>query len=176
MAAACVLLGACSSSSAKSRASESSKESSTLGIGATTVPGHGPPESTIPGVGAGTALATAGPETTPGSLPNTNSSGQTIVSFGVVDTPSCPVSPTASAPAGKPGRPLTLAWNVTGTTRVVLSIDDPTHRHDDGTYKARSSVTLAFPCDPTVEPDNSHLYTIVAGVTAKTITVSVPTN
>ena len=33
-------------------------------------------------------------------------------------------------------------------------------------------MTLQFACDPSIQPVNSHLYTLTAGTASKTITVS----
>jgi hypothetical protein len=174
-------LAACSSS--KIRADDSSNESSTRSTGA----GAGAGTTANTGAGGGsvttaprssTTAAAATPDTSPGTLPAsgpTGSNGPTIVSFAVTGAPACPVAATAGR-AAKPGRPITLAWTVTGATSVGLSIDDPTHTHSSGTYEPVTSVTLSFPCDPTNLPNNSHLYTLVAGTTTKTITASATTN
>lgn len=153
---AVLVLAACSSSNP--RAGDSSKESSTR-----EVPSNGPTRPST------AAIATPDPS------PGTVGSAPVIVSFKVTHQPTCPVAATASSPSGTPGQPVTLAWNVTGAAQITLAIDDPAHTGSGATYNARSSVTLAFPCDPTNLANNSHIYAITAGTVSKTITVSAKT-
>ncbi len=161
-------LASCSSSG--HRAEDSSEESSTTG----TIPASAP-ASTIAGFGGGNSTAATSAPTTSSSTAGSATGGPTILSFEVTGQPLCPVAPTAAAPKGRAGRPITLAWQAAGAARVVLTVDDPAHTARGETYNPKSGVTLPFACDPSIQPVNSHLYTLTAGTVSKTITVSAKT-
>ena len=83
--------------------------------------------STIAGFGGGRGVTTT---SAPGEFVDdrrAGNGGPTIVSFEVTRQPLCPAAPTAAEPKGTPGRAVTLAWQVTGTANVMLTIDDPAH-------------------------------------------------
>ncbi len=177
---AAIALTACSSGGPKATATTSTSPASSSSTISSAVATATTGKSTIatgatnPNVGTAPATAPAHP----------GANGPVIVSFAVTHKPACPVVATADAPFSKAGEPITLAWNVTGATGVALSIDDPTFYAHNGTgnyanYGPQGTVTLPFACDPTVQPNSSHAYTIDtrdrSGV-SKTITESVPTS
>ncbi len=177
---AAIAMTACSSGGSKATATTSTSPTSsaptTSSSVATATTGKSTSSTGAPNPGVGTAPTTA--PTHPGAT------GPVIVSFTVTHKPACPVVATADAPFSKAGEPITLAWNVTGATGIALSIDDPTFYAHNGTgnyanYGPEGTVTLPFTCDPTVQPNTSHAYTIdtrdSSGV-SKTITESVPTS
>ena len=79
--------------------------------------------------------------------------------------PACPVIPTSDAPFSKAGTDIVLEWNVTGATQVALSLDNPGffktyHTGSIDNYPTKHTVDLSFQCDPTVQPNTTHKYTL----------------
>ncbi len=112
-------------------------------------------------------------------------SGVHVVTFQVKQKPACPIIPTSDAPFSKAGTDIVLEWNVTGATKVALSLDSPNffktyHTGSIDDYPTKHTVDLTFQCDPTVQPNTTHTYTldtIGGGATVeRTITVTVQTS
>jgi hypothetical protein len=159
------------------------------GANSTTASGGKPSPSTSPsagsgegdtgggtgGTGTGTATKSPTPKatTTPKASPST-ASGPQIVSFKVTHQPMCPVVGTPDAPYSAPGQDVTIAWKVTGATKVSLSVDGPGIYRDD--YGLEDMQVLSFGCD-TSKPQSTHTYTIntIGGGTSKSqkLTVSI---
>jgi len=113
------------------------------------------------------------------------SSGVHIVTFKVKQKPACPIIPTSDAPFSKDGTNIILEWNVTGASKVALSLDSPNffktyHTGSIDDYAPKKTVDLSFQCDPTVQPNTTHTYTldtIGGGATIeRSITVTVQTS
>jgi hypothetical protein len=116
--------------------------------------------STAKKTGTTTARHTTATNTNTTANPN----GPRIVSFEVVEQPSCPVTASSDAPFSSPAKDVKIAWEVSGATKVALSIDDPTFfkQHGSGTYAEYSwheTVSLAFSCEGS-DQYVSHTYTI----------------
>jgi hypothetical protein len=90
-----------------------------------------------------------------------------IVSFTIVQQPSCPVVGTSDAPESIPGQDIKLAWKTSGgVTKVALSIDDnganfkATGNGSVGNYAANGTMELSFECNLTDQPNTTHTYTL----------------
>ncbi len=110
--------------------------------------------------------------------------GASVSYFKVTQQPSCPIVATSDAPYGKPGSDIVVSWSVSGASQVALSLDDAGFYAKYGTgsladYPATGSAELSFQCDPTVQPNTTHVYylnTVSKPTVLKTITVTVPTS
>jgi hypothetical protein len=177
------------------------KTSTTTGSGGLTNVGSGAP-SLSPTPGESTMAATTPPTgtttTTAANPPATATKTKVvapttkkvvspeITSFVIAQKPQCPVVPTSDAPFSKPGTDIILKWKTTGgVTQVALSLDDPGFFKKFGTGSisedpASGQVDLSFQCDPTVQPDTTHTYTLdtIGGTKSveKTLTVTVQTS
>jgi hypothetical protein len=144
---------------------------------------------TVPGT-SGSATAAPTVSSTPTSTPThtkTKTPSPTIDSFVVSQKPMCPVIATSDAPGdANPGFDIKLSWHVTGgATKVALSLDDPGffkkfHTGGIADYPTTDEVDLAFECDPAVQPNTTHTYTLdtIGGGSSveKTVTVTVQTS
>jgi hypothetical protein len=139
--------------------------------------------------GSTTTVAPSTATSTPTSVTTSKTSGSGggahIVTFKVKQKPACPIIPTSDAPFSKEGTNIVLEWNVTGATKVALSLDNPGffktyHTGSIDDYSPKHTVDLSFQCDPTVQPNTTHKYTldtIGGGATIeRTITVTVQTS
>jgi hypothetical protein len=56
-------------------------------------------------------------------------------------------------------------WKASGTSKVALSLDSPGFyaqfkTGSVGTYAAQGTLDLKFECDPAVQPNTTHTYTL----------------
>lgn len=105
--------------------------------------------------------------------------GPVIVSFTVVQKPSCPINGTPDAPYSKPGTPVIIAWKITGAAGAAIAVDNPTLYGAYGKdYPATGQLELSFPCSGTTG-QTTHKYTVWpkdAKTISKTLTVSAQNN
>ena len=100
--------------------------------------------------------------------------GAQIVSFTVVQQPTCPSGTTKYE---TPGVPLKISWKVTGATGVALSVDDPHRVGSYGSYGTEGTLEFTFSCGGAVGSTETHRYTLTTTggsgqPKAKTLTVS----
>jgi hypothetical protein len=138
-----------------------------------TAPATGKPDATT---------RTSAPKTTTKTTTTTTShqpTGPVIVSFTVVQRPSCPINGTPDAPFSKPGVPVIIAWKITGAAGAAIAVDNPTLYGAYGKdYPATGQLELSFPCSGTTG-QTTHKYTVWpkdAKTISKTLTVSAQNN
>ncbi|MGH3858795.1 hypothetical protein [Actinokineospora sp.] len=134
------------------------------------------------GGGAHTTTRATPPRTTTHHTTTTTSrppTGPVIVSFTVVQKPSCPINGTPDAPYSKPGTPVIIAWKITGADGAAIAVDNPTLYGAYGKdYPATGQLELSFPCSSTAG-QTTHKYTVWpkdAKTVSKTLTVSAQNN
>ena len=184
LVAATFLLSACA------KTSTTAGSSGLTGVGSqapslSPTPGGSTTAATTPPTGTTTTTEAAPPTNTKTTTKKGTSSPE-ITSFVVAQKPQCPVVPTSDAPFSKPGTDVILKWKTTGgVTKVALSLDSPGFFKQYGTgsideYNASGQVDLTFQCDPTVQPDTTHTYTLdtIGGGKSveKTLTITVQTS
>ncbi len=130
------------------------------------------------GTGSGGTGSGGGASTKPAS-PKSGATSQapsaSITKFEVKTKPSCPVTGDPGAPFTSPGNDITIAWAVTGASKITISVDGP-GVYD--TFAATGELTLSFGCDKSKNTStHTYLLTVVGypSVTKK-LTVSVPSN
>ncbi|MBC6451664.1 hypothetical protein [Actinokineospora xionganensis] len=124
----------------------------------------------------GTPPRTTTHHTTTTSKPPT---GPVIVSFSVVQKPSCPINGTPDAPYSKEGVPVIIAWKINGADGAAIAVDNPTLYGAYGKdYPASGQLELSFPCSGTTG-QTTHKYTVWpkdAKTISRTLTVSAQNN
>ena len=157
------------------------------GLSAASGPATAPAAS---GTGGGTSPSPTGTTATSATTPAAATTkpvatGPRIVDFSVKQKPACPIVPTSDAPFAKDPVNIVLQWTVTGATQVALSLDEPGffkkyHTGSLDEYPTKQTLELAFNCDPTVQPNTTHVYTLdtIGGGASqeKTLTVTVQTS
>lgn len=138
--------------------------------------------------GPATTLPTSTPTPTPTSTSGagiTGTSDPKIVTFKVKRKPACAVIATSDAPFAVDPVNIILEWKVSGATGIALSLDNPDffktyHTGSLDNYGTSGTVELPFNCDPTVQPNTTHKYTLDTlgpGKTQQqTLTVTVQTS
>lgn len=154
--------------------------------GADTVTGALHP-STSPSVAASTSVSTGStlaaidPSTPaprrsgkPQKARPSEDAGPVIAAFRVTQKPACP---SGTDQVRFEGRPVVLAWKVTGAETVTLSVDGP-GVYDS--YPAEGTATIDFPCGAEAGGEQVHTYTLAVkgpeGTESKTLTVTARVN
>jgi hypothetical protein len=166
-----------------------SKKSAT-GTGSVGTIGATPTANPSPTTTAGdtpTVTATTTATTTPTATSSSTAppNAPRIKTFRITQKPACAVIGTTDAPFSTPGVDITLEWDVSNVDTVALSIDDPKwfdtyHTGNYSDFAPKGAVQLSFPCDPKVQPNTTHTYTIntIGGGASisRTLTVTVQTS
>jgi hypothetical protein len=158
------------SSSAGTGAAPSASPTSSTDAGADAVAQGG-----AGGAGGTSASPKSGPTNHTPSHAASKAPGASITKFEVKTKPSCPVTGDPGAPFTSPGNDVTIAWSVSGASKVTISVDGPGVY---GTYDATGDLTLSFGCDKsTTMSTHTYLLTVVGYPSlTKKLTVSVPSN
>jgi hypothetical protein len=115
-------------------------------------------QATGDGSGKGTGGGTgAGHDGDGGGGGDGGAPGAQIVSFTVVQQPTCPSGTTKYE---TPGVPLKISWKVTGATGIALSVDDPHRVGSYGSYGTEGTLEFTFSCGGAVGSTETHRYTL----------------